>query len=150
MKIEPNAQPAEILIPRIMALLECSDAVPLVITGDSMMPFLAHGRDTVFLCKPQQALRVGDMIFYRRDNGRYILHRIVGIDDDRLRLLGDAQQIIEPGIRQDQVIAVVTAVRRKDKILKPGDFLWDFFEKVWIKLIPLRYYLLRIYLLIHR
>lgn len=34
--------------------------------------------------------------------------------------------------------ALVTAVRRKEKLLQPGSFWWDFFEKVWIRVIPLR------------
>ena len=27
-------------------------------------------------------------------------------------------------------------VKRKGKILEPGDFWWDFFEKAWIRLVP--------------
>lgn len=34
--------------------------------------------------------------------------------------------------------ALVTAVRRKEELLQPGSFWWDFFEKVWIRVIPLR------------
>ncbi len=34
--------------------------------------------------------------------------------------------------------ALVTAVRRKEKLLQLGSFWWDFFEKVWIRVIPLR------------
>ena len=34
--------------------------------------------------------------------------------------------------------ALVTAVRRKEKLLQPGSFWWNFFEKVWIRVIPLR------------
>lgn len=33
---------------------------------------------------------------------------------------------------------LVTAVRRKEKLLQPGSFWWNFFEKVWIRVIPLR------------
>ena len=36
------------------------------------------------------------------------------------------------------MLAVVTAVRRKGKLLKQGSFWWDFFEKVWIRMVPLR------------
>ena len=58
------------------------------------------------------------MILYRRDNGAYILHRIYRVTPDDYWL--------------------VTAVRRKEKLLQPGSFWWDFFEKVWIRMIPLR------------
>ena len=34
--------------------------------------------------------------------------------------------------------ALKIAVRRREKLLQPGSFWWDFFEKVWIRVIPLR------------
>lgn len=78
------------------------------------------------------------MILYRRDNGAYILHRIYRVTPDGYWLVGDTQILIEKGVRPDQVLALVTAVRRKEKLLQPGSFWWDFFEKVWIRVIPLR------------
>lgn len=142
--------PPDTLVPRIIALLEHCDAVPLTITGSSMTPFLTHGRDTVYLSKPKRPLKKGDMIFYRRDNGQYILHRIYRVDCDRYWLVGDAQTGIEPGIRSDQVIALVTAVRRNDKLLKPGSPCWEFYEKIWLRMIPLRPYLMKAHSIIHK
>lgn len=123
---------------RLPELLEQAEAVPLVISGNSMSPFLVHGRDTVYLSKITQPLKKGDMIFYRRDSGQYILHRVIRAEGDRYDLVGDAQQLIERGVRRDQVIAIVTAVRRKGCLLRPGSFWWDFFEKVWLNMVPQR------------
>ena len=103
-----------------------------------MTPFLVHSRDTVYLSKVTRPLKKGDMILYRRDNGAYILHRIYRVTPDGYWLVGDAQILIEKGVRPDQVLALVTAVRRREKLLQPGSFWWDFFEKVWIRVIPLR------------
>ena len=128
----------EVLMPALLGLLEETGMVPLVISGSSMTPFLVHGRDTVYLSKVTAPLKRGDMILYRRDSGAYILHRIFRSEGDIYTLVGDAQTMLEPGIRADQVLAVVTAVRRKGKLLKQGSFWWDFFEKVWIRMIPLR------------
>ena len=129
---------AEVLMPALLSLLEETDAVPLVISGSSMTPFLVHGRDTVYLSKVTAPLKRGDMILYQRDGGSYILHRIFRAGHDGYTLVGDAQTLLERGIRADQVLAVVTAVRRKGKLLKQGSFWWDFFEKVWIRMVPLR------------
>lgn len=123
---------------RLPELLEQAAAVPLVISGNSMSPFLVHGRDTVYLSKITQPLKKGDVIFYRRDNGQYILHRIIRAEGEIYDLVGDAQQLIERGVRRDQVIAIVTAVRRKGKLLRPGSFWWEFFEKVWVNMVPQR------------
>jgi hypothetical protein len=138
------------LVGRIVALLEDCEAVPLTITGNSMLPFLADGRDTVYLSKVSRPLRKGDMIFYRRDNGRYILHRVYRVESGRFWIVGDAQTSLEPGIRQDQVIAIVTAVRRKGKLLKSGSLCWKFFEKVWICMIPFRPYIFKVHALLSR
>lgn len=135
----------EELIPPLLGLLEETDCVPLVISGGSMCPFLVHGRDTVYLSKVHPPLKQGDMILYRRDSGKYVLHRIYRVEDGSYTLLGDAQTQLEPGIRPDQVLASISMVCRKGKLLKPGCFWWFFFEKIWIRLVPLRPRILTLY-----
>ena len=130
--------PPEVLMEQLLGVLDSTEYVPLNISGSSMTPFLVHSRDTVYLSKVTRPLKKGDMILYRRDNGAYILHRICRVEPESYRLVGDAQIMIEKGVRPDQVLALVTAVRRKGKLLQPGSFWWDFFEKVWIRMIPLR------------
>lgn len=130
--------PPEVLMEQLLGLLDSAEYVQLNISGSSMTPFLVHSRDTVYLSKVTRPLKKGDMILYRRDNGAYILHRIYRVTPDGYWLVGDAQILIEKGVRPDQVLALVTAVRRKGKLLQPGSFWWDFFEKVWIRVIPLR------------
>ena len=128
----------ELVVEPLLGLLDETSAVPLVISGSSMTPFLVPGRDTVYLSKVTGPLVRGDMVLYRRDNGRYILHRIACVDADSYTMLGDAQTVPEPGIRRDQILAIVTAVRRKGKLLKQGSFLWFFFKTVWIRMVSLR------------
>ena len=128
----------EILMPQLLELMKDAQTVPLVISGSSMTPFLVHGRDTVYLSKAEHPLKRGDMILYRRACGAYVLHRIYAEKDGSYTLVGDAQTLLETGIQPEQVLAVVSAVRRKGKLLKRGNFCWDFFEKVWIRMVPLR------------
>ena len=139
--------PPEELMEQLLGLLEEAESVPLVISGNSMSPFLVHGRDTVYLSKVTAPLKRGDMILYRRRSGEYILHRICGVEGDTFCLVGDAQPVIERGIRREQVLAIVTAVRRKGKLLRKGSFWWDFFEKAWLRVIPIRPLLVRMYAL---
>lgn len=133
------------MLDQLLGLLEEAETVPLVISGGSMTPFLVHGRDTVYLSKVKTPLKKGDMILYRRDNGTYILHRICSVDGETYTLVGDAQTLLEPGVRRDQVLATVKAVCRKGKILRSGCFWWDFFERVWIRMIPLRPAVMAVY-----
>lgn len=143
MKHKVRSLAPEELMEDLLALLEQTEPVPLVISGSSMEPFLTHGRDTVFLSRIKTPLKQGDMVLYRRASGQYILHRVYAVNHDTLTMIGDGQVGLEPGIRREQALAVVSAVRRKGKLLEPGSFLWDFYEKAWIRTIRLRPYLLR-------
>ena len=113
------------------------------ITGSSMAPFLCHQRDFAYYVVPDRRLRKGDIIFYRRDDGRKVLHRIVRVHEKahEYDLIGDGQTEIESGIRQDQVFGLVTHVTRKGRPLGPGSFWWWWFGTVWIRMIPLRKFL---------
>ena len=135
----------EELMPQLPRLLEETENVPLVISGNSMAPFLRHGRDVVYLSKVTRPLKKGDMILYRRLNGSYILHRVCRCGPHGYDLAGDAQLHVEAGIRPEQVLAVVNAVRRKGKLLEKGNFQWEFYERVWLALLPLRPMIFRIY-----
>lgn len=145
--MESNAKilAPEELLPPLLELLKETDCVPLIISGNSMTPFLVHGRDTVYLSKVHRPLKRGDMILYRRCSGKYVLHRIYRAEAETYTLVGDAQTLLEPGIRPEQVLALVSAVRRKGKLLGPCSFWWEFFQKIWIRLVPLRPRILAIY-----
>ena len=135
----------EELMPLLPQLLQQAQEVPLVISGNSMAPFLVHGRDTVYLSKLTGPLQRGDMILYRRKNGQYILHRIYRVREGKYDLIGDGQLVIELGICQEQILATVCAVRRKGKLLCKGNLCWEFYEHIWLALVPWRGRILRIY-----
>ena len=130
----------EILLEEYRQLLEDENitALPLVISGNSMSPFLVHGRDTVYLSRLDRPAKKGDVLLYKRDSGAYILHRVYKVEKDSYTMVGDAQTQLEQGIRQDQIIAIMTSALRKGKLQKKGSFWWEFFEKVWINIVPLR------------
>ena len=135
----------EDLMPQLPQLLQQAEAVPLVISGNSMSPFLVHGRDKVYLSKLTRPPKRGDMILYRRKNGRYILHRIYRVREGQYDLIGDGQLVIERGICDAQILATVCAVHRKGKLLRKGNLCWEFFEHVWLALVPWRGRILRLY-----
>ena len=129
----------------IEAFIAENCAVPLVVSGNSMIPFLKDGRDTVYLYSVTDSLKRGDIVFYKRDNGAYVLHRICKINGDTYSLVGDAQSFIEHGIRRDQIVAVVTLVYRKGKYIGKRNLIWQFFAKIWIRMIKLRPWVLKTY-----
>ena len=132
------------------ALLEEVDMLPLRVSGNSMRPFLRHGKDTIYISKITEELKKGDIVFYQRITGQYVLHRICKVHDNCYDIIGDGQNLVEPGIRREQIFAIVKQIERNGKILTPGTFMWDFFEKVWIRIIPLRPYVRKVYSVLKR
>lgn len=126
-------------------IAESGKVVSLRVAGSSMSPFLAHGRDYIYFTKPDRELRAGDMVFYQRRNGQYVMHRIYKVKPDGYYIVGDAQTEIEGPVARDQIFALIKKVKRKDRIIQPGDFWWEFFEHVWIRMIPLRRPAVRLY-----
>ena len=133
----------------LAALTDLADQgrqVSLTVTGNSMSPFLVHGRDQICFQKPDRPLKTGDMALYRRRNGDYIMHRVCRVGPDgSYYFLGDAQQMTEGPIAPDQICGVVLRVCRKGKWLGPASFWWRFFRGPWLWLRPLRPWLRRAY-----
>lgn len=129
----------EIFLPVIQELLEEGKEVPLTVSGNSMAPFFIHGRDKVLLEPAKDRMRKGDIAIFRRKSGQYILHRIYRVSKgNQYFFVGDAQTEIEGPIDREQIFGKVKAVCRKGKWLQQGDFWWEFFEHVWLHMIPAR------------
>ncbi len=126
-------------------LTEEGNEVSMRIAGNSMSPFLVHERDTILFRKPDRELKKGDMVFYQRRNGQFIMHRICRIAPEGYYLVGDAQVEIEGPLQREQIFALIIKVHRKGRWIGPGDFWWDFFERIWIHLIPIRRQMVRGY-----
>ena len=79
--------------------------VVLTVTGGSMLPLLAGGRDRVTLGPVPDRLRRGEVLLYRRADGSYVLHRLTSFrQDGTLVFCGDRQTEPERGIRPEQVL----------------------------------------------
>ena len=112
--------------------------VQLTVSGNSMYPMLRSRRDTVVLRKDEN-LRKGDLIFFRREDGSFVLHRIIRVNSDgSLIMLGDAQVDREWIEGSAAVRGIVVKVLHRGKVLTRSSFRWWFFEKIWPCVVPLR------------
>lgn len=125
-------------ISMLRELTEEGKEVSMTISGNSMSPFLIHARDVICFKKPDRELRRGDMVFYQRKTGQYVMHRIWKVGPDGYYIVGDAQQEIEGPVLREQIFAIITKVRRKGKWIEPGNPWWEFFEHLWIRMLPVR------------
>lgn len=126
-------------------LVEEGHDVSLLITGSSMAPFLIHMRDFIYFGRPERELKKGDMVFYRRENGDYVMHRICNINSRGFYLVGDAQTIVEGPIKREQIFGLVKKVCRKGRWLEPKDWYWKFFAGFWLWILPWRRIIMRVF-----
>ena len=119
--------------------------VTLPVNGRSMYPFIIGGRESVVLVKPQ-SLRVGHVVLAQVEGGRHVVHRIVGIDGDRITLMGDGNLQGREHCTVDGVkalaIQVVGETGKKRPLYGPCGNLC---AKIWYVACPVRRYLLKIY-----
>ena len=87
--------------------------------GTSMLPLLRPGIDSVELSAADDA-RIGDIVLYQRENGVYVLHRIVSEKDGAFVMCGDNQYKLEYGIKREQIVALVSAINRDGKHIERG------------------------------
>lgn len=137
--MEPRIVDIDAYMPVLHELLAQGQSVSLTVTGESMSPFLRHGRDQIRLAAVTAPPQRGDMVFFRRRNGQYIMHRVLRrMPDGNYAIIGDGQQQVESPIAPEQIFAVVTQVCRKGVRLGPESFWWRFFAGPWLTLLPLR------------
>ena len=104
----------EDMIPLIQECLAQGQNVRFSPRGISMLPMLRQGRDTVVLSPVPELLEKYDLPLYRREDGQFVLHRIVAVGE-KYTCMGDNQFLPESGLSHTQMIAVVSAFTRNGK-----------------------------------
>lgn len=112
----------------ITEVLDNNSKVVITASGRSMEPFIHDGEDNVSLKKPDRRPEKGDVVFYKRSNGKLVLHRIVGEDENGYVLCGDNQWEKEYGIKECQIIAVLDSVERNGKTYSFDSFYFKFYK----------------------
>lgn len=130
------------LIPLFRERLEAGQLVKFSPRGISMLPMLRQGTDTVTLAPVPKKLRKYDIPLYQRENGQYVLHRVVEAGDT-YTCIGDNQFVYERGLRHDQMIAVVTSFSRGDKEYSVLDWRYRLYCRVWHHSRKVRHFLRR-------
>jgi hypothetical protein len=127
------------LVPLFCERLAAGQTIRFSPQGVSMLPMLRQGVDSVVLSPLPDQLRKYDVPLYQRDNGKYILHRIVAVGET-YTCIGDNQFDLEHGVRQDQMIALVTGFYRGDKfhsVTEPG---YRLYCRFWHYSRPVRHF----------
>ena len=119
--------------------------VTFPVTGQSMLPFIIGGKESVILHAPGLTA-VGDVVLAWVDGNRYVVHRIINIDGDRVTLMGDGNVGMTEHCLLGDIKARVTHVVSADNKEHSVYNRWRMLAaRLWYWLRPVRRYLLAIY-----
>ena len=106
--------------------------------GKSMLPLLREGRDLFIIeAKKNGRCKVGDTVLFKRGSD-YVLHRVITVRPNDYDILGDNCINPERGIKDDDILGVMTGFVRNGKehsINEPGYRLYVY---VWMKTTRIR------------
>ncbi len=129
--IEKNVR-MEQLMPLFRERLEKGQTVRFMPRGVSMLPMLRQGIDSVVLSPVPEKLKRFDLPLYQRENGQYILHRVIKVEDT-YTCLGDNQFDKEYGVKHEQMIGLVTEYYRGDKHHSVNELGYRLYCRLWYR-----------------
>ena len=118
------------LMPFIREQLAAGESVKFTPQGTSMKPMILGGRDQVIISPKPEKWKKYDISLYQRDNGQYVLHRIVKVGQT-FTCIGDNQYEYEEGVRPDQTIAIATGFVRKGKTYSTTQMSYRVYCRCW-------------------
>lgn len=128
----------EELMPLIREHLSMGQSVRFSPRGTSMLPMLRQGIDSVRISPVPERLQKYDLPLYQRENGQYVLHRIVKTGAN-YTCVGDNQFELEHGVTHGQVIGVVTEFYRGSRKISTGAPGYRVYCRIWCASRPLRH-----------
>lgn len=133
------------LLPEIVQLLNEGHTVTLRLRGFSMRPFLEDNRDKALLTKAKD-IHEGDPVLAEIEPGHFVLHRIIQIHGQQVTLRGDGNLGNEYCEIGDVKGAVVGFYRKgRSQIDLTTGRKWRLYSFIWMRLYPVRRYLLAFY-----
>ena len=133
------------ITPVIEQLINDGSDINITVTGTSMFPMLRSREDSVVITKAPGVLKKYDLPLYKRDNGEYILHRIIKRKPDCYFMNGDNQYFVEKGITQNQIVGIVKGFYRKGKYFEVTHTGYRIYCRFWVAIRPFRGVVSRIY-----
>lgn len=108
------------------------------IVGVSMYPLLRKRKDSVHIIKITKPLKKNDVILYQRNDGKYVLHRLISIKNNKYVFCGDNQWQKEYGITDNHIIGIMVGYYRKEKYKSVNSFAFKVYTFIITITRPIR------------
>lgn len=112
--------------------------------GTSMYPLIKADCSDVCIVKTELPLKKYDVPLYKRSDGKYVLHRVLGKNEDGYICCGDNQWMLEYGVSDDMIIGKLESWYRKEKKHTVNDKGYLRYVKFWCKSLKRRRRLLKL------
>lgn len=110
-------------------LLREGGQVSVRVQGQSMLPFFRSGGKILLRPVLPRDLIPGHVVLGETDAGRFVVHRILRVERDRIVLLGDGNVIGEETIARERIYGIVDCSR-----------LHLLLARIWLWMRPVRKY----------
>ena len=135
----------KVIIEEAIRLVSEGVSVTYPVNGWSMLPFIIGGRESVILQKPL-TVRLGDVVLAWVDDCRYVVHRVISIEGERVILMGDGNIVGVEHCLLSDVKALATHVVDAKGIKHDLYAPWrQRASRLWWQMRPVRRYILAIY-----
>ena len=135
----------KVIIEEAIRLVDEGVSVTLPVNGQSMLPFIIGGKESVILQKPVEP-KVGDVVLAWVEGCRFVVHRIISISGNNVTLMGDGNIIGTEQCTLSDVKAIATHVVSADEKIRDLNNPWRLLAtRLWFQLRPVRIYILAIY-----
>ena len=119
--------------------LEKNGTLTYTNVGVSMLPMIKQGRDIFTITKKTGGrFKKYDVVLYRRPPSHYVLHRIVEVRENDYVILGDNCLNKEYGIKDEDILGVLTSFVRNGKEYTVEDKGYLRYARFWYAIYPLR------------
>ncbi len=111
----------EELLPVMQEKLSLGGSFTFSPKGISMLPFIRPGLDSVTISGIKDKIRKYDILLYRRDNGQFVLHRVIDLKKNSYVMCGDNQLLPEHNVCDRHVIGIVSKINKPDCVVDVND-----------------------------
>ena len=140
-KVLPNNE----ILRDLIILVNEGQRVTLPVKGNSMLPFIIGGKESVELVKPD-TIAVGDVVLAWINGCRFVVHRIIRIEGDQVQLMGDGN------LSGKEYCQINDVKARAEYVINPQGkrrYLYSDMRlclaRLWRGLLPVRRWILAIY-----
>lgn len=107
--------------------------------GCSMEPLLHEKKDNIIVVKPDGRLKKYDVALYVTERGKYIMHRVIKVEEDHYVIMGD-NLLKKEYVTDDMICGKLAGFYKNGKkyIDCEESKLYKLYSRIWVAIIPIK------------